>query len=298
MAVYKRSYRPYSGALTPGWPRFLVVERYALAELMESRLLMGYLVVCLVPFLVCLAMIYLAHSASARLLLDLQSNNIVTIGNKFFFTLLKTQAFLGFLLTAWIGPILIAPDLANNALPLYLSRPFTRAEYVLGKMCVLLLLLSGITWIPDTLLFALQAGMEGNGWAGRNLTVLNGILTGSALWIGVMSLIALALSAWVKWRLAATGLLFGVFFVSAGVGETAVNVLRSHWGQLVNITWVLNRLLAELFQVADAPERFVRRGLSIGETPIEAVWIAYAVLCAACLLLLNRRLRAREVVRG
>jgi hypothetical protein len=31
MAVYKKTYRPYEGALTPGWRRFLVIPRYAFA---------------------------------------------------------------------------------------------------------------------------------------------------------------------------------------------------------------------------------------------------------------------------
>ena len=41
---------------------------------------------------------------------------------------------------AFIGPGQVSPDLANNALPLYLARPFSRVEYVLGKMSVLLVL--------------------------------------------------------------------------------------------------------------------------------------------------------------
>src|SRR5258707_13066390 len=51
------------------------------------------------------------------------------------------------------GPPLVSRDLRNNALPLYLCRPFTRTEDVLGKMSVLLILLSAITWIPQLLLF-------------------------------------------------------------------------------------------------------------------------------------------------
>ena len=51
----------------------------------------------------------------------------------------------------------MSPDLRNNGLPLYLSRPFSRTEYVLGKMSVLLILLSAITWVPGLLLFLFQA---------------------------------------------------------------------------------------------------------------------------------------------
>ena len=46
-----------------------------------------------------------------------------------------------------VSPSLIAADLSNNALSLYLSRPITRRDYVLGKMAVLAILLSPITWM-------------------------------------------------------------------------------------------------------------------------------------------------------
>ena len=53
-----------------------------------------------------------------------------------------------FFLAAFVGPGLISPDLSHNGLPLYLARPFSRAEYVLGKMSVLVGLMSLMTWIP------------------------------------------------------------------------------------------------------------------------------------------------------
>ena len=39
MAVYKKTYRPYEGVLTPGWSRFLVLTRYAFEDLRRSRFL-------------------------------------------------------------------------------------------------------------------------------------------------------------------------------------------------------------------------------------------------------------------
>ena len=39
MAVYKKTYRPYDGALTPSLTRFLVIPRYAFEEMRKSRFL-------------------------------------------------------------------------------------------------------------------------------------------------------------------------------------------------------------------------------------------------------------------
>ncbi len=52
MAVHKRAYRPYSGELTPERWRFLVLPRYGLLELFESRALTAFYVMCFVPFVV------------------------------------------------------------------------------------------------------------------------------------------------------------------------------------------------------------------------------------------------------
>ena len=69
-----------------------------------------------------------------------------------------------FFVTLLVGPPLVSRDLRNNALPLYLCRPFSRTEYVLGKMSVLLILLSAMTWVPQLLLFPFQSYLEGAQW--------------------------------------------------------------------------------------------------------------------------------------
>ena len=40
---------------------------------------------------------------------------------------------MAYLLTAFVGPSLVSPDVSNNAMPLYFCRPFSRTEYVIGK---------------------------------------------------------------------------------------------------------------------------------------------------------------------
>ena len=40
----------------------------------------------------------------------------------------------------------------------------SQPNYVLGKLAVLGLLLSAVTWVPGLLLFSLQSGLAHNGW--------------------------------------------------------------------------------------------------------------------------------------
>ena len=194
---------------------------------------------------------------------------------------------------------MVSPDLTNNALPLYLCRPFSRVEYVLGKLSVLFFLLSLVTWVPDLFLYSLQGELEGNGWLMANLSIASAIVLGSLLWITVQSLLALALSAWIKWRIAASGLMFAIFFVAAGFGETFNQVLRTYWGHTINLVYLINEVWADLFGVP-VNAGFGRRGVGDPRTlsvPLGVAWLILIAVCALCLLLLNRRLRAREVVR-
>ncbi len=288
MSVYRRQYHAYGGALTPERSRFLVVVRYALDELLGSRMLMAFLLVALLPVLAEAVLIYLAHNPVARALVGLADiEKFLRIDSGFFYHVLSTQCFLGLILTAWVGPGLIAADLAGGALPLYLSRPFSRAEYVLGKAAVLVVLLSGLTWIPGLLLYLLNAALAEGAWGMTHVRIPFALIAGSFGWISVVGLFALSLSAWIKWRLAASAMLFGVFFVSAGLGETVAVVLRVSWGRVFSLNEVFEVVWAHLLG-SPHPDRGV---------PLHAAWLVLAGLCGVSLWVLHHRLRAREMVR-
>jgi hypothetical protein len=198
------------------------------------------------------------------------------------------------LLTAYIGPTLVAADLAHNALPLYLSRPLSRTEYVMGKATVMLTVLSGITWVPCLILFGMQAAMA-RGWFAENYWIAGSIVLGAAIWIVFLTMISLAISAWVKWRIVATGMTFAVFFLPAGFGEALNGVLRTYWGSLLNLVHVISLIWYDLFRTTLRVRRTSRIG---GDLPIWSAWAMLILLCCFAVLLLNQRLRAREVVRG
>src|ERR1700677_1546226 len=105
-------------------------------------------------------------------------------------------------------------------------------------MSVLIVLMSLMTWIPGLLLFGLQGYLEGGGWAQDNVRIALGFFLGSWVWILLLSLLALALSAWVKWKPAAGALVFGVFFVAAAFGATINAIQRTNWGHLFNIGYL------------------------------------------------------------
>jgi ABC-type transport system involved in multi-copper enzyme maturation permease subunit len=297
MAVYKRRYSPYTGALSPEWSRFFVLTRYAFADLFKSRFFVVLLILSLVPILFFAGYIFIANNKTVQLLMQVRSADLFSVETQYFTVIMMVQTQAAFLLNCWVGPVLIAGDLTNGALPLFLSRPFSRADYVLGKLAVLFLLLSAVTWVPCLLLFSLQAGLAKGGWIWSHIWMVAPILFCSAIWILMLSLISLAVSAWVKLRIVATGVIFIVFFVPTGLGEMFDAIMGTYWGRMLNFSGMFRLILAKGFREPTGPTGLLG-SLGLNEIPVPAAWGVLIFVCLLSLVILNARLRAREVVRG
>ncbi|HJR08299.1 MAG TPA: ABC transporter permease subunit [Pyrinomonadaceae bacterium] len=309
MAVYEHGYKPYAGVTTPEWSRFLIIPHHAYRDVFRSKIFVAFFAVCFIYPLVAAILIYLHHNVNAISMLKIGDvRELIPIDASFFLYFVVTQGMLGFFLNLLIGPPLISRDLANNALPLYLSRPFTRTEYVAGKMSVILILLSLITWIPGLLLFLLQAYLEGAGWIGNNLWMAGSIILGSLVWIVVLAFLSQAISAWVKWRVVASAALLAIFFIPAAFGAIINVLFTTRWGNLLSLPTVMKMVWAGLFglfkrQVTDMQIFIGNDGegtvsqITLMEPPLWTAWAVLALLCVFCLWLLSRKVRAYEVVK-
>ena len=303
MAVYKKTYRPYEGALTASWRRLLVIPQYAFEDLRRSRFLTVFYITTFLYPLICALIIYVQHNASALRLINAEgAQRLISINVSFYMGMLGWQSMLALFLAAFIGPGQISPDLANNALSLYLARPFSRVEYVLGKMLVLAILISLMTWVPGLLLFGLEGYLEGWDWMSANSRIASGLFFGSWIWIPVLCLLALALSAWVKWKPAAGGLIFGVIFVGQAFGTMVNHIQRTSWGYLFDINYLVGSIWVRLFEGENPTTSgavFFRApmGSDGGAPPLWCSWALLAGLALVCLYMLRRKIRGAEVVR-
>jgi ABC-2 type transport system permease protein len=286
MAVYKRTYKGYEGGLTAQWSRFLVLPRYSYARLFQSKFLLMFLALCAIYPIGAAGFIYIAHNVSFLKAINPQMGNLLEVNEKFFVYFCNIQATMAFLLTAIVGPTLVSPDVTNNAMPLYLCRPFTRTEYVLGRMTVVMYLIAWITWIPALILFGIQADMAGWDWTKEHWWIAWGLFAGLFVWSVVLALIALAISAWVRWKIAAGALILAVFFVGAGFGAMINTVMRTKNGFLIDI----------MHMMATAWGQLLHYDGGNGTTPAQA-WSMLALVSAICLWLLSKKVRAFEVVK-
>ncbi len=286
MAVYKRNYKPYTGSLTAQWSRFLVIPRYAYQDLFASKFITAFFVACFVPAFIAGLFIYVRYNASAVTKLALPLDDLLPINNTFFLWLLFCQGLMAFFMTVLAGPGLVSPDLSNNALPLYLCRPFNRVDYVLGKMSVLLILLSAITWAPLLFLYFFNASLAGSDWLWNNLYLAVAIFLGSLIWILLISLISLAISAWVRWKPIAGMLMFGIMFIASVFGNIVYHILDLRWGKWLDLQELIWTVWTWLFNYKDDTS-----------VPVTEAWIFLLLFCAFSLFILNRKIKAYEVVR-
>lgn len=286
MAVYETTYRNYEGPRTPRWRRFLVIARYAQREVFRTRFVTALFALSFAVPLGAAILIYFHHNVGAMELMGIKPQDILPIDAEFFHVWLWIQGVSAFLLTVLVAPGLVAPDLAHNGLPLYLARPFSKAEYAAGKMTVLVGLQSLLTWVPGLLLFFYQVQLEGSAWRAEFGHVGGAIFLSAWIWILILSLLALAVSAWVKWRTVSAGALFVVFFAGQALAQVINNVFRTEWGSLLNLGEMVQTVWAGLF--FDTVSR---------DVPLWSAWAALLTLCAVCLWMLNRKLQAYEVVR-
>jgi ABC-2 type transport system permease protein len=264
----------------------MVLPRYAWRRLYEQRLVLLLTMVSFVWPLLCAGFIYLTNHVELLQGLDKDFLEFIKVNGRFFSIFMYVQAGFAVFLAALAGPGLIAPDLSNNALPLYFSRPLTRWSYALARLTVIVGMLSVVTWVPGLLLFGLQVGMAGGWWFLANWTLGAAVVVGFLLWLLVLSLVAMATSAYVKWRIVAGAVSLAVFFILSGVSEMIDNVFRVTWGHILDPAWAVNRVWCTLLSV-DPPE-----GPGAG-----ASLLSLAVFVLLLVLVIERKLRPVEVVR-
>jgi hypothetical protein len=127
--------------------------------------------------------------------------------------------------------------------------------------------------------------MAGWSWFAENYRLGLAIFAGFFLWILLVSLVALASSAYVRWRVVAGALVLGIFFILAGAAEMANEVLRVEWASALNPARSMNQIWRAMLGLE------AMRGPGAWEC---ALCVGLMVLVLA--MVLQRKLRPVEVV--
>ncbi|MBD3868184.1 MAG: hypothetical protein IFK94_08660 [Acidobacteria bacterium] len=289
MAVYERNYKGYQGELTPHWARFLVLPRTTFRLVFASKMFLIFFIASLLVPLVMASWVYLSHNMGiVEKAFNIQLDGFAQVNADVFLAFMGVQIMpMGFVLVLIVAPSLVSADLANNALPLYLARPFNRTDYILGKMSVLIILLSAVTWIPHGLVFLLQSYFSGWQWFVDNIRIGIAIFIFSWVWILTSSLVALALSALLRTKRVIRLSLFAVYIIFSGFGMFLYGALKLPYGLNLSLVITQQRVAEGLFGTQ----------AEIPDMSAFSAWVSLIVFCAISVYILFRKIRAYEEVK-
>ena len=278
MPIHDQGYRRYAGRRELHGRTWWVIARAGLRERLRERRFLGLLLLAWAPFLVRAVQIYVASNYPQASFLAPSAET--------FREFLNQQRIFIFFVTIYVGAGLIANDRRANALQLYLSKPLTRVEYIAGKLVTLGLFLIGVTWVPAICLLLLQMMFAGDtAFIRGNLFLIPAITLFSALQVAFSAMTMLALSSLSNSRRFVSLMYAGIVFFSAAMYQA----LRAITGSTA-WAWVSP---GDTFDViADAVFRLPGRPAM----PVPAAFAVVVILIAASLWILERRVRAVEVV--
>ena len=154
MPIHDQGYRRYGGIRIQRGRAWAVITKAGLRTLFGRRAFVALLLLSWMPFFVRVVQIYAAANLPQAVFLAPTSQT--------FRQFLRQQDMFVFFVTVYVGAGLIANDRRAHALQLYLSKPLTRAEYVFGKLAILMTFILLITWLPAIMLLLVQVALAGN----------------------------------------------------------------------------------------------------------------------------------------
>jgi ABC-2 type transport system permease protein len=278
MPIHDQGYRRYGGRREPSGRTWAVIARSGVMNMVRRRLFLALLLLAWLPFVVYAVQLYLAA--------NFPQASMLAATPKTFRDFFEWQTVFVFFVTIYVGAGLIANDRRANALQIYLSKPLTRAEYIVGKLAVLLVFLVGVTWLPAMLLLLLQIMFAGNlTFVRNNLFLFPAITLFAVIQVLTAAFAMLALSSMSRSSRFVGIMYAGLIFFTAAM----YNALRAITGSSA-FAWLSPTNCLDI--IANAIFR-TPSGRSV------PVWIAFAAifgLIVASIAILERRVRGVEIV--
>jgi len=191
MPIHDQGYCRYGGTRAESGRAWQVIARAGILSIISKRAFIALMLFAWAPFLVRAVQIYVSA--------NFQQAAFLAPKGETFREFLETQDIFVFFVTIWVGAGLIANDRRANALQLYLSKPLTAAEYIAGKMAILFLFLTFVTFAPAMGLLLVQAIFAGSfTFIRNNVYLLPAITLFSLAQVLLASTTMLALSSMSK----------------------------------------------------------------------------------------------------
>jgi ABC-2 type transport system permease protein len=229
MTVHRRTYRPFEGELRPPRRLFWVIARSELRLGLRKKWAKRLLVLSAVPLVALVFALYIELVVEKTLHTQL-------LGNRVFTSLYEAQVFFVVLMMAAVGADIIAKDVAAKAHHLYFSRPLTPAQYLLGKLSAVAVILAVIVIAPGLLLALAQLLLAPTQDFENFGRVTLGILAYGVVLSVVGAVLIGCLSAYGKRARTVGAIWVGLYFLTAALaGVVHVLTEQAAWTRLLSI---------------------------------------------------------------
>jgi ABC-2 type transport system permease protein len=301
MPVYDRSYRRWDGEFLRRPVRWLPIWSNGVRLAFRSKgspfrtvMFYGFLFVTLVPFLILFLLNFLfffppefISKAFAEFL-----EEVAKIRPVQYVAMVHLFVPRGFLMivTVIFGAGLIAKDRAASALPLYLSRPMTRLDYIFGKWFVVAFFLACLTLFPSLLLWLFVTDLHELGAIFQLCTALIALYATTILALSALCRRPMVAGLiWFAWVMV-TGILGAV--ISFQLDSAAVLALSPQHciGAIAQHAFDLSAVQ----EVEGGSEVLRRLGLE-SDLPVRLAWLSLVAHVLAGCAILFRSLRAADV---
>lgn len=278
MPIHDQSYRRYGGQRGDLRRVWFVIAQAGIVQFVKKRAFLGLLLFAWLPFIVRAVQAYFSTTFAQV--------EALAINAETYRTFLDQQSAFVFFVTVWIGSGLIANDRRANALQIYLSKPLTRAEYILGKFAILFTFLVLVTWLPAILLLLLQGAFAGSfAFLRQNLHLVPAITLFSLVQVLVATLSMLALSSMSNSSRFVAVMYAGIVLFTDAMFAAMRGILGS-----TGLSWI--SVPATLEQVGDAIFRTKLRY----DTPVAVSMVVLLAVVVISVSVLERKVRGVEVV--
>ena len=279
MPIHDQGYRRYGGRREAHGRTWWVITRAGIIERLRERKFLGLLLVAWLPFLVRTVQLYIAANYQ-------QTAQFLGPTPGLFREFLSQQGIFVFFITMYVGAGLIANDRRANALQIYLSKPLTRVDYVVGKLATLLIFLIFVTWVPGILLLLMQMMFAGNlTFLKANLFLFPAITAYAAVAVTMAAFSMLAISSLSKSRRFVAVMYAGLIFFTAAMYQALRAITSSRAWAVISPGDVLNVFADVIFRNQNTPP-----------IPFPVALLVVALLLGGSVLVLERRVRGVEVV--
>lgn len=285
MPIHTQNYRHWEGTLNPqNHTRWWIIAKAELKLLAKRKIVR--LIVAIPPVIYFLAHAILIYIANLFENIDLPFEIGAGFFQSYLFNMPTLSGFLIALIAIFGGARLIADDLNSNALSLYLSKPISWSDYLIGKFIVVGTLIIGMTLVPGLILFLEHALLSDFTFFKDHYWIIFSIIVYSVIITVITSLLMLFFSSLTTNSRYATIGFCAVWFGLPVIALILKEVFSISTVSIVSI-WANYDILGSVL-FGESADFDIHWTLSI---------LVLSALTAACVYVLRLRIRAVQIVK-